>query len=294
MRILCTMPGKYGDILWGLPTVRAISETFDVQVDLIVSTDYSDHRDLLRRQSYIRDVRPWSSWESPAPGAASWSPFDNTLHYLPRDLPRDLPECDRVFHLGYRRAPDRPLPAFIYDEVTRLAPDIAFRPLDLDRPWIQAAATTSRPVHRRDAPMAVAVGWSSNAAAWKRDVTMALQERFTSTRFIPVMTAGAVDDTWKALWCFDMAPAADWVAAAERVAESRFFVGCCSALHVLACAMGMPALVVEPDENRWDAAFYPYGTDGRVRLVRGDRADPAASIRAIAPLFNELMGASAS
>ncbi len=252
------MPGKYGDILWSLPTVRAISETFNVPVDLIVSTGYSEHSDLLRRQSYICDVRPWSSWHSPSPGEASWSPFDNTLHYLPRDLP----EYDRIFHLGYRRVPDRPLPAFVYDEVTRLTPEVVFRPLDLGRPWIGAVATTSTPV-------AVTVGWSSNAAAWKRDVTKALRERFTSTAFAPVMTVGGIDETWKALWCFDMAPAADWVAAAQRVADSRFFVGCCSALHVLACALGKPALIVEPDATRWSPIFYPYGCDGpRVRLVR--------------------------
>ena len=26
MTILCTFPGKHGDLLWALPTVRAISE----------------------------------------------------------------------------------------------------------------------------------------------------------------------------------------------------------------------------------------------------------------------------
>jgi hypothetical protein len=264
------MPGKYGDILWSLPTVRAISETFGVPVDLIVSADYSDHRDLLLLQDYVRDVLPWSSWQLPPSGASPWSPFDDRLHYLARDLP----DYDRVFHLGYRSKPNSPLPAYIYGQLTQLEPGITFRPLDILRPWIHVDAIAS------SATPSVSIGWSSTAVEWKHHVTKALKTQYSSMTFVPVMPSVQGQEEWKASWCFDLEPAADWVDAAGRVAQSCVFVGCCSALHVLACAMGKSVVVAEPDENRWDSSFYPYGVEGpRVRLVRGDDGSAVAAAR---------------
>ncbi len=276
------MPGKYGDILWSLPTVRAVSETFGVPVDFLVSVDYGHHRDLLRLQPYIREVISWPSWEHHRSGCSPWSPFDEGLHYLPRELP----SYDHVFHLGYRSVPDKPLPEFIYGELGKTTAGVRMCPLDLDRPWVSTGSPSSG-YHSS----AVAVGWSPSHASLKVEFTEFLKERFPHVAFVPIMPAIPNGDVWEQFWCFDAVRPANWVESAERVATAQFFVGCCSALYVLACAMGKSALIFEPDKARWDSTFYPYGTNGpRVLLVRANSAgafDAVAAEAACASLLGD-------
>src|SRR5262245_63210788 len=61
--IACTMPGRHGDILWALPTVRALAEQAGAPIDLVISEKYGSLKDLIRRQPYIADVVVLADWQ---------------------------------------------------------------------------------------------------------------------------------------------------------------------------------------------------------------------------------------
>ncbi len=46
---LCTFPGRYGDIIWALPTVRGISEV-EGPVDLLIAGEFASIVPLLEQQ----------------------------------------------------------------------------------------------------------------------------------------------------------------------------------------------------------------------------------------------------
>ena len=68
MRILCTFPGKVGDIIWSLPTVRAISRFYSTPVEFACSRGFGKNGldTLLKSQDYIADMFeiPFPSWEA--------------------------------------------------------------------------------------------------------------------------------------------------------------------------------------------------------------------------------------
>jgi hypothetical protein len=209
-------------------------------------------------------------------------------------MPIGLPTYDAVFHLGYPSVPDEPLPHFIYRQLKRTLPEVHFSPLDLSRPWITTLTDFSE-----GGESTIAVGWSGEQAKWKRSLTIALRARFRDVTFVPVMPDIGKEDAWTRNWCFNVPRAANWVRAAERIAASRSFIGCCSALHVLACATGKFALIVEPAESRWNPVFYPFGTEGsRVRLVRSTDAGLSSNaetvVDVIEPILSRLISAPCS
>jgi hypothetical protein len=98
MKILCTFPGKFGDILWSLPTVRAISRNVNEPVDFMVMQPYLSLTPLLEAQSYINKVIVNDAWlctGSPH-GDQPWEPQNNNML---------LTEYDSVVNLGYRYHP---------------------------------------------------------------------------------------------------------------------------------------------------------------------------------------------
>ena len=237
MSALCTIPGKHGDILWSLPTVRAIADTRGTPVDLLISDRYASHRELIERQPYIGRVHTSSRWRH-VDGDSAWAPFDGALHYEPLDPP----DADHVIHLGYRRRPDRPLAQFIYAQAAASVGGI-LAPLQLDQPWLEASSPTPgvTPV--------IALGWSDDQIEYKTVLSRRLAQAFPLVTFVPV--------------------ARNWLRAAEQIESADLLVGCCSALHVVACALGTPALIIEPDSRRWDPILYPHGTEGwQTQLVR--------------------------
>jgi len=265
VRILVTFPGKFGDTLWALPTVRLIAEAFDQPVDLALSERYGPDgfRALLRHQPYLGRVIRLLSWE-----------VQQTAPITPWQPPSvvDGADYDQVFHLGYRQWPMAPsLPIEVWQTaITEYRVLHEALPLDLglDRPWIRAPY--------RIYPAEIVVGFTDEWFELKYGLYQLLWVRFapsraivnlsTSPRWSSAETASPVIVTW--------------IAAAAWLAEAHVFVGCCSALHVLACAMGTPAVIVEPAAARHHPIFWPYGQDGpRVTLVRGGDGLPTFDAR---------------
>jgi hypothetical protein len=251
MKVLATHPGRYGDLLWALPTVRALATTYGCQVDLLLSPNYSDPHlcTLLEQQIYIGTVTSTRDWE-----------IVETAPITPR-IPPNLPAgYDRIVHLGYDGWPALTLPREVYRIAQQSVPTIV--PLNLAQPWL----VTSALLHR-----GVAVGFSDEYFELKYGLVQLLREHLGPRRVAnvsggPRWTADQTTRTWQM--------------AATLIVGAPLFVGCCSALHVLACALGVPVLLVEPASARHHDVFYPYGKFGpQVTLLTGGDGLPTFDSR---------------
>jgi hypothetical protein len=255
MRILCTHPGRFGDLLWALPTVRALSESFKTTVDLLLSPSYSPEPllRLIASQPYIGSVWVANDWL-----------ILETAPITPRQPPSVPSGYDRIIHLGYESWPSLSLPWEMCGLAEKQVPLLAGT-FDLDRPWITSSFTLS---------CDVAVGFSDEYFEMKYGLERLLWEHLTlngkeATRRVVNVSGGPRWHTQN-----------PWGMAAAWIGGATLFVGCCSALHVLACAMGVPVILVEPQPARHHDVFYPYGKLGpQVLLLTGNDGLPTFDAR---------------
>jgi hypothetical protein len=164
---------------------------------------------------------------------------------------------------------------------------IAHREYDLDvtpelrRPWITAP-------YQNITPAALATAFTE---AWF-ELKLGLVECLSH-----VEIAGAPDGVvltppgsrWDTEAGF---PGCTWVAAAWLIARSTVVLADCSALHVLAVALGKPVLLYEPMEARWNPIFYPLGMDGpEVTMIRGGDGKPTIDARHTAEYLRKALEA---
>ena len=98
MKILTSMPGKFGDILWSLATVKHISNYYKTPVTFMIMPTYFSLRPLLESQSYIDKVLVNDEW------LCTGSPHGDQP-FLPQNSNAIEWEYDVVHHLGYRYHP---------------------------------------------------------------------------------------------------------------------------------------------------------------------------------------------
>ena len=106
--IAFTHPGKVGDLLYGLPTIKKICEVKNEIADFYTSSYcYPIVKKLLERQSYINNAYLSQTYviEGMDMGVRPWR------------VPVDLSMYETVYHLGFRTAPNKALPAFIANSV---------------------------------------------------------------------------------------------------------------------------------------------------------------------------------
>ncbi len=262
MRVLCSFPGRAGDLIWALPAVRAISEHYQTSVDLLIAGEFAGMVPLLQQQPYLDGVLTDANWSLTPPN--EWCPpWHPTEGY------------DRIYHLGYRGWPAKPLPFETQDTLATVwhLEDGPIPLIDLDRPWI-----TADPVEH--ASLGITVGWTDCHFELKVGL-MTLLERHDWV-LLPAPGSRWVTEQLYA--------SADWLSAARCIGESQVFLGDCSALHVLAVALGKPVVIYEPMEARWNPLFYPLGMDGRVRVVKGHDGLPTIDARHTADVLKEVLG----
>src|SRR5882724_5440935 len=96
-KYLCTFPGKFGDILWSLATVKFIAEKIVGEpVDFAVMPYYESILPLIQKQEYIDRafaIKTWLKTHSNY-GDQPWEAPVNTSY-------------ERVWHLGYRCHPGK-------------------------------------------------------------------------------------------------------------------------------------------------------------------------------------------
>ena len=262
--VLCTFPGRHGDLLWALPTVRAIAERYDQPVDFATSAKYGRIAELVRQQEYIGGVHVLKEWQ-----------VQETAPMTPLEPPHVPEGYEKVIHLAYPGWPEFPLPYFI-EKIGSLQ---MARPLtiELGRPWID--------VDKLDLGRTrIGIGFSDEHFELKFGLAMLLSnemheftEQPESTHDYAIWPSAYPGGRWeKEGFC----RACEWVEAAQVYSSCKVVLACCSALHVLACAVGTPVVMMEPNEQRWNPIFYPYGKDGpQVTLVHGGDGKPTFDAR---------------
>lgn len=273
--IIATHPGRHGDILWALPSIRCLAQAYGEPVHLRLSAKYGSAGfcQLLRGQEYLASVEPIEWWqvEESAP-IGPREPNPAHLNVFPR--PRTI--C----HLGYEGWPTPDLPRDVWRRVWAEAPmAIADRMsvLDLATPWI-----TARPW--RSVPHRIAIGFTDEHFELKYGICRLLERQdLQSTAFLLT----APNSRWEREADTE---AVEWVEAARRIAAAEVFLGCCSALHVLAVALGVPAVLMEPNRDRWNDVFYPLSKQGpQVTLVTGNDGQPTFDARHVAQVMKDAL-----
>lgn len=254
MSLLVSMPGRFGDILWSLPSVRALSEQRGVPIDLVIAGEFASILPLLRLQPYIKSAEALEGWSLTPP--EEWRAPIALAHT----------EWDELIDLGYRGWPGLPLPY----EVAKVA-KVA---IDLGRPWITVPRLDWR-WH-----LDVAFGFSECWFELKHGlIELLLREDPTEDGTGIVGSLIQRHPTWRSLGVFPpsrwtteagYSPSTGWIESAQIIQHADLFFGDCSALHVLAVAIGTPVVLVEPMIARHNPIFYPLGMDGpQVTVVKG-------------------------
>lgn len=235
MSVRIAHPGRYGDLLWALPTMRAIAEREGEYIHLLLPTDPANTTPmgvvvplLAAQKDYIGAVEIVQDWS------------------ITQDAPR-MPRQpdDRCLSLGYTSWPDRALPycaaALAGPEILNTAhnaPDLFFRP------WVMAA-----PLDRGLNRVRVGVHWTDRWFELKLGILREL-----SRAGIPYdwyAGPGSRMQDAGALAC-------DFLTLARAWKTYDVVLTDCSAAHVLAAAVGVPhVLVVEPEEARHHWVFWP-------------------------------------
>lgn len=277
MKILATFPGRYGDLLWALPTIRALSRRIGAPVDLAICGEFASISPLLARQDYLGQVHAIPTWGL----SQGWEP--PALR-----SPEVADPYTLTFHLGYRRWPELPLPfetaytftlhggrPFVSDVIT---------PADLclSEPWI-----TNLP---QAPPTEIVVGFSECHFELKVGLITLLEDLDRPMRVLnhDSRTRWAME---RPKGSYPLSPPLPWVEMAAAIRNADLFLGCCSGLHVLAVAIGIPVVIVEPMEARWNPIFYPLGMDGpQVRVVTGLDGKPTYDARHTREVLEGVLG----
>lgn len=128
-RYLTSFSGKAGDILWSLPTVRAVSQLTGGPVDFCCMPQYKSLLPLLEYQPYIGRAFVVEDWK------CTGSPHGDQPWKAPSHVESGY---EKVWHLGYRKPPDLPLIDF-----TAVQAGVELKPPVL--PFLEAPECTSTP-----------------------------------------------------------------------------------------------------------------------------------------------------
>lgn len=251
--ILCTFPGKYGDILWALPTVREISRITSQKVDFYVMPYYENLMGLLACQEYIDTPGVIGNWVRTHSnfGDQPWQAPEGTTLQRIGDLEVVEKKYKQVWHLGYRAhpgvtAPEMPLVDFIaYQQGIKLKqPVVPFLDVDDDVDGLAMQTTFT--------------GGSFMSVVRKNNlVAYAFNDQYEHSK----------DEFFKALWLEMQGTGIEffnlnhtvWKEAAWILKSSLAFVGDRSACWVMAAGFGKKAIIYEPHPAR-----HPRGRLGKV------------------------------
>lgn len=278
MRILVSFPGRSGDLIWALPSIRAISEAYGQRVDLLIAGEFAGMLPLLRAAApYLGRVEADPGWSLTPPN--EWQP---PTGWTCMEASRDY---DLVFHLGYRGWPDQDLAQYTWQQALDLCVEAGMQigPPDLLRPWLT--------VEGPGIPLDIAVGFTEAYFEMKLGLLTSMENQLGGQTLVQLTPPGSRWDSVETQGIVSV-EGCDWLTAARAIRNSDLFLGDCSALHVLARALGKPVVLCEPMEGRWNDIFYPYGKSGHgVELVTGNDGLPTFDARAVAAVVKGVLRA---
>lgn len=239
-------PGRYGDLLWAAPSIRALAEQHNCKPWLLLPTDPANTTpmrqmvELFRRQEYIGGTHIMADWSivQDAP----------RMPLRPLSIPED---ASSVYCLGYREWPPLPLPYY----TAELAGEDVYREAVEDsdhffRPWIQAPPLDFGLANR--ALPHLVVSWTDRYFELKLGILKEIERNMPELRISWYTHEGSRMQAAGATACEFRYLASAFSAPGAVVLTD------CSAAHVLAAAVGVKAvLVVEPEEARHHYVFWP-------------------------------------
>lgn len=258
-KYLATFPGKFGDILWSLPTVREIADQVGEKIDFAVMPSYESLVPLLKEQAYIDDAFVLPKWEclgSPW-GDQPWQPTHEAV--------KDLKVYDKWWHLGYRCHPREH--ALI--DFTAFQQEIKLRPLPL--PFISVDSLKWEKACYRKAPGEkgdkykvnfVSYGFNGEYSVEKHMFIEELKSRLNYLEFVDIGQVSWLEAT-------------GFLQSKDCICH----VGCRTSLHVLAHGIGKKVILFEPNPSKNTTGPFgkifscPYGNEIEVKT-----AEHAASV----------------
>jgi hypothetical protein len=227
-KVLTTFSGKYGDILWALPTVRAVANFMaQEKVDFGIMPQYRSLLPLLNFQTYIDKAFVIEDWE------CTGSPYGDQP-WLPQHVPQGY---ERAFHLTYRGHPGihcAPLP--LIDFIAEQQGMRLVNPI----PFIDVPAGFFRAKNEPEINCHAAYAFSAGAAEAK-------------AKFLDIVIGQAGNNI---AWID--ASKEDWMTAALLIKLATCFVGSRSSNNVIAHGVGQKNIFIyEPESSRH--ASGPFG-----------------------------------
>ena len=265
-RYLCTFPGKYGDLLWSLPTVRAISQIKGEPVDFAIMPQYKNILPLLQAQPYIDRafvIEEWLILHSNH-GDQPWLPQKNMEQAC---------GYHQVWHLGYRGHP-----GLSGQPNMCLADFIA---------WQQGIRFVENPIPFIQGLDGVGVNWASRDEGGLT-VALAFNEMYADLKLRFRKTFG---ELYKGVAISVMEYS--WLEAAVLISKAGVFVGDRSALHVIAHGVGQKLITYEPHPARHKTGHLgtvfgcPYGKELAIPFGQSPERAAEGVVQAIQDLKAE-------
>lgn len=247
-RYLATFSGKYGDILWSLPTVRALWQMTSEKLDFATMPQYRGLSELIAAQPYVSRAFVIEDWQ--------------LMHSNHGDQPWHPParieqEYERCWHLGYRGHPGM-----------NGNPDLCLMDYIANQQGIKFVATNppvpflTVPGKPQEFPWEVLHGdWKSTTetsyvALGFNDQYPDLKSAFRNRVLELLPTIKMVDVT-----------KLSWLNATLAIKRAECFIGCRSAMAVLAHGVGQKVITYEPHPARHQSGMFghvfgcPWGTE---------------------------------
>lgn len=244
---LCTFSGKFGDILWSLPTAKYIAEKIVGQpVDFAVMPYYVSLLPLIFDQSYISSAFVIPEWlrAHSNHGDQPWQPPPVWAEYGIDELPDGSKlqygkvGYDKEWHLTYRGHPGISAPAMPLMDFTAYQQGIT---LQNPIPFL----TVSETEHNQE-EVQFATGSLSKVIAEGRLVSYAFNEQYKEQKDLFFQACWADRGKLEFINVGEMG----WKEAAWCISKSLAFVGCRSACWVLATGLGKETFTFEPHPSR--------------------------------------------
>jgi len=265
--ILVTHAGRHGDCLWALPTVRAIAEAVGEPVDFCISHEYRSLVSLIQAQHYIREAFSDAEWlvQQTAPISPAEPPAEH--RYMGRAY-------DKTIHLSFKGWPEAPTLAEGY-LLNGQAALLKVLEMHLDRPWIKVDEAEF---------CGIAVGFTDEWFELKFGLCGLLYEGLAKQGLaVDGVVMAAPGSRWE---LEAKVTPTSWLGAAQMIQGSKIFLGCLSALAVLAAAMGKPRVLVEPNEQRHHPVFQHWDQE----LLKGGDGKPTFDARHVVDAVKERLG----
>lgn len=239
-KILCTFSGKYGDILWSLPTARALSFLHGCKVDFATMPQYKSLIPLLEKQFYIEKAMVFDDWilHHSNYGDQPWLP---PSHQKCGGTTNCQSGWERCYHLGYRAHPGLPfgqpnmavMDYIAWQQGVKLKDPLPFIGGLCDRVVVSKVyAGFDRELRATVVDDFVTYAFNEQYKEMKDKFLEALREKLG-------IRVRLVDVTRYA-----------WLEAAEYIQGSLAFVGCRSANWVIANGLNKWILCYEPHPAR--------------------------------------------